>query len=168
MHNIFGKLQFTMLKQFILVNFGLSMHLFFMPPHLLKSWLFSWHPTYSMNPVYLILKSMSKGPFHLKGIFSNHQRFFKLLRHQSTQSYTQAPIVGHYSLPKSQIKVNTHICIQLGIHLGKQSTQSYTQTPIVGHFLLPKPQIKVNTHVYIQLGIHFSLKFKCITYWRNV
>ena len=34
------------------------MHLvYFMPPHLLKSWLFSWHPTYSMHPVYLILKS---------------------------------------------------------------------------------------------------------------
>ena len=102
---------------------------------------------------------MSKGPFHfhLKGIFSNHQRFFKLLRHQSTQSYTQAPIVGHFSLPKSQIKVNTHICIQLGIHLGKQRTQIYTQAPIVGQFLLPKPQIKVNTHVYIQLGTHFFL-----------
>ena len=76
---------------------------------------------------------------------------------QSTQSHKQAPIVGHFLWPKSQIVVNTHVYIKLGIHLGKQSTQSYTQTPIVGHFLLPKPQIKVNTHVYIQLGIHFFL-----------
>ena len=57
---MFWKLQLTVLKQFIPINFGLSMHLvYFIPPHLLTSWLFSWHPTYSMHPVYLIPKSMS-------------------------------------------------------------------------------------------------------------
>ena len=46
------------LKQFIAVNFGMSMHVvYFMPSHLLKSWLFSCHHTYSMHPVYLIPES---------------------------------------------------------------------------------------------------------------
>ena len=76
---------------------------------------------------------------------------------QSTQSHKQAPIVGHFLWPKSQIVVNTHVYIKLGIHLGKQSTQSYTQAPILGHFLFPKSQIIVNTHFYIQLSFYFSL-----------